>query len=128
MLLLKRTQAEWRSFLAWPPQDLAAHALFMRDLDRELTATGELVSDHRLAGPEHAQVVRARSGNPPQITTAPFPDGRELLARCWVVDCETPARAIAIAAQVSAAPGRDGRPLDLAVEVRQVMTAPGEEM
>ena len=45
----------------------------------------------------------------------------------WIVDVETPERAYAIAAEASAAPGPGGRPLNLAIEVRQVMTGPPTE-
>lgn len=39
-----------------------------------------------------------------------------------IVDVETPERAYAIAAEASAAPGRGGKPLRMAIEVRQVMS------
>jgi hypothetical protein len=43
------------------------------------------------------------------------------------VDVETPERAYAIAAEASAAPGRGGEPMNMPIEVRQVMSGPPEE-
>jgi len=53
-----------------------------------------------------------------------FPEAKEFLAGYWVVYVDTPERAYAIAAEASAAPGPGGRPLNLAIEVRQVMSDP----
>jgi hypothetical protein len=41
---------------------------------------------------------------------------------------DTPERAYAIAARVSAAPGPGGNPLNMPIEVRPVMSAPPPEM
>lgn len=43
------------------------------------------------------------------------------------MDCASEARAIAIAARASAAPGPGGVPLSIAIELRQLMSAPGNE-
>jgi hypothetical protein len=56
-----------------------------------------------------------------------FPESKEFLAGYWLVDVETPERAYAIAAEASAAPGRDGAPLNMSIEVRQVMSGPPPE-
>jgi hypothetical protein len=128
MLLMRGTQAEWRALDDLAPDDIRAQLEFRKDLDRQLEASGELVSELGLTGPAHAKVVRARTGGAPAITGAPFPETREFLAGYWVVDCDSPQRATEIAARVSASPGRAGAPLNLEVEVRQVMRALGEEM
>ena len=57
-----------------------------------------------------------------------FPEAKEYLIGYWIVDVETRERALAIAAQASAAPGRGGVPLNMPIEVRQVMSAPPPEM
>jgi hypothetical protein len=44
------------------------------------------------------------------------------------VDCYTEQRALEIAAAVSAAPGPGGLPLNMPIEVRQVMAAPPTEL
>jgi hypothetical protein len=86
-------------------------------LRRELTASGELLGDEVLA--DAARVVQAGADGLPYVL--PLPSGRERLAACWVVDCESEGRAIAIAAHIAASQGAP-------VELRAVMTAPGEEM
>jgi hypothetical protein len=50
-----------------------------------------------------------------------FPEAKEFLAGYWIVDVDRPERAYAIAAQASAAPGPGGKPLNMPIEVRQVM-------
>ncbi|MBC3840691.1 hypothetical protein GXW82_11695 [Streptacidiphilus sp. 4-A2] len=50
------------------------------------------------------------------------------MAGWWLVDCDTERRAIEIAAAVSAAPGPGGRPLDMPIEVPQVMAPPATEL
>jgi len=63
----------------------------------------------------------------PAVTDGPFPEAKEFLAGYWIVDTEGPQRAYEIASRASAAPGPDGRPLNIPIEVRQVMSAPGDE-
>ncbi|WP_167746148.1 hypothetical protein [Streptomyces wuyuanensis] len=49
------------------------------------------------------------------------------MQRSRVADCATPERAVEPAAHVSSAPGPGGAPLDMPIEVRQVMYAQPEE-
>jgi hypothetical protein len=128
MLLMHGTQAEWQAHEGWARGDRDAHAAFFAALDAQLGDSGELVSGLGLAGPGEAKLVRAHAGCAPEVKTAPFAGGAPFLAAFWLVDCDDPARAVAIAARVSSAPGRAGAPLNAAVEVRPVMRAPGEEM
>jgi hypothetical protein len=86
-----------------------------------------LVSAEGLAGPEQAKIVRAGKDGAP-ITDGVFPEAKEFLAGYWIVDVETTERAYAIAAQASAAPGPGGRPMNMAIEVRQVMSGPPEDL
>ena len=108
---------------SWPERDIKAHMAFMKDFARKLSAAGELVGAEGLSGPDQAKLVRA-GGNGEPITDGVFPESKEFLAGYWIVDVETPERAIAIAAEASAAPGPGGTPLNLPIEVRQVMTGP----
>jgi hypothetical protein len=111
---------------SWPPQDLQAHIAFMRGFAEKLAAAGELVGAEGLAGPEQARLVRAgKDGRP--ITDGVFPESKEFLAGYWIVDVDSPERAYAIAGEASAAPGRGGAPLNMSIEVRQVMSAPCQE-
>jgi hypothetical protein len=127
MLLMQGTQADLRALGALPAEDRRAHLAFLKEVDSQLHASGELVSAHALAGPDTARLVRAQGGVAQAITRAAFPDARAFLAAYWVIDCGA-ARATAVAAQLSAAPGRGGVALELPIEVRPLMRAPGEEM
>ena len=108
---------------SWPTQDIKAHIAFMKDFNKKLSSAGELVGAEGLSGPDQAKVVRAGANGEP-ITDGVFPESKEFLAGYWIVDVETPERAYAIAAEASAAPGPGGTPLNLPIEVRQVMTGP----
>jgi hypothetical protein len=108
---------------SWSPEDLKAHIAFMHALNEDLKRAGELVSAEGLASPGEAKLVRiGKNGQP--ATDGVFPETKEYLAGFWIVDVESADRAYAIAARVSSAPGRGGKPMILPVEVRQVMSAP----
>ncbi len=111
---------------AWPPEDIRAHIAFMIDFSRRLGESGELVAAEGLAGPDEAKRVRAGDDGAP-ITDGVFPEAKEFLAGYWIVDVESPERAYRIAAEASAAPGPGGKPLNMPIEVRQVMSGPPEE-
>ena len=64
----------------------------------------------------------------PVITDGPFPESKELLAGYRLVDVETPARAIEIAALASAAPGPGRVAIQQPIEVRQVLSAPDPDL
>ena len=110
----------------WPTQDIQRHIQFMKDFAQRLTASGELAAAEGLAGPDQAKRVRAGNDGRP-ITDGIFPESKEFLAGYWIVDVESPEQAYAIAARVSAAPGPGGNPMNMPIEVRQVMSGPPEE-
>jgi hypothetical protein len=112
---------------SWPAQDFKAHIAFMQRLNRSLAESGELVAIEALTGPERAKRVRAGADGQP-ITDGVFPESKEFLAGYWIVDVETPERAYQIAAQASAAPGPGGAPLNMPIEVREVMSGLPEEL
>lgn len=105
----------------WSKQAIEAHMEFMRQLNRKLIDAGELVGAEGLSGPDQAKLVRAGAAGEP-VTDGVFPESKEFLAGFWIVDVDTPERAYAIAAEASAAPGPNGEPLRMAIEVRQVMS------
>jgi hypothetical protein len=108
---------------SWKPEELRAHIAFMQRLNKELVTAGELVGAEGLAPPGQAKLVRAgKDGRP--ITDGPFAEAKEFLAGYWLVDVDSAARAYEIAAKASTAPGADGKPLYIAIEVREVMGAP----
>ena len=107
----------------WSTQDIQRHIQFMKDFAQRLTASGELAAAEGLAGPDQAKRVRAGNDGRP-ITDGIFPESKEFLAGYWIVDVGNAERAYQIAAEASAAPGVGGKPLNLSIEVRQVMSAP----
>jgi len=111
----------------WPQQDFKAHIAFMVDFVKQLGASGELVSAEGLAGPDQARRVRAGKDGKP-ITDGVFPESKEFLAGYWIVDVASPERAYELAARASAAPGPGGAPLNMAIEVRQVLSGPPPDM
>lgn len=109
--------------MKWPPPDIEAHIAFMMGFARKLRANGELVSAEGLAPPSQAKRVRAGDDGKP-ITDGIFPEAKEFLAGYWIVDVSSAQRAYEIAAEASAAPGVGGKPLNMPIEVREVMSAP----
>ena len=130
MLMMHAPRAGWTTagIGTWPPEDIKAHINFMRRLNQELSHAGELVGAEGLAGPEDARIVRAGKGGAPEVTDGPYPEAKEFLAGYLIVDVETPARAHEIAARTSAAPGKGGVPLNMPIEVREVMSAPPQDL
>jgi hypothetical protein len=112
---------------SWAKEDISRHIQFMKTFVGKLGASGELVAAEGLAGPDQAKRVRADDDGKP-ITDGVFPESKEFLVGYWIIDVESPERAYAIAAEASAAPGAGGKPLNMAIEVRQVMSAPPPDM
>lgn len=127
MMNAPRGTGDW-GISKWPPEDFKAHINFMRRLNDGLTRAGELVGAEGLTPPGQARIVRAGKGGAPEVTDGPFAEAKEFLAGYWIVDVESPQRAYEIAARASAAPGPGGTPLNLPIEVREVMSAPPTEM
>jgi hypothetical protein len=112
----------------WPPADVRAHIEFQQALNTELAGLGELVDAQGLAGPDEARFVVSDGASAPVITDGPYPESKELLAGYRLVDVDSAARAIEIAARASAAPGPGGAPIRQPIEVRQVLSAPDPEV
>ena len=108
---------------SWLEKDIKAHIAFMVNFNKKLSTAGELVGAEGLSGPDQAKRVRAGVNCEP-VTDGVFPEANEFMAGYWIVDVETPERAYAIAAEASAAPGPGGKPLNMPIEVRQVMSGP----
>ncbi|GLY23816.1 YciI family protein [Micromonospora sp. NBRC 101691] len=130
-MLLMQFSADFDEFpmiYTWQPEEVQAHIGFMRDLNAKLAAAGELVEVQGLGGPEQAKIVRAGADGRPVVTEGPFAETKEFLAGYWIVDVESPERAVEIAALASTAPGPGGRPLHMPIEVHPVMSAPPQDM
>jgi hypothetical protein len=130
MLMMHAPRAGWEKagIGTWPMDDIKAHIGFMKSFAKELNDAGELVGAEGLAGPEQARIVRAGKDGSPEVTDGPFAEAKEFLAGYWIVDCDSTERAYAIAARASAAPGKGGVPLNMPIEVREVMSAPPVEV
>ena len=126
MLMMNCPRNAYEFFGSMPKEDIRANIAYMREIDEYLLVTGELVSEEGLDDPRNAKRVRAgRNGEP--VTDEVFPDAKEYVAGYWIVDVPTAERAYEIAARASAAPGIGGAPLNMAIEVRQVMDGPPKE-
>jgi hypothetical protein len=113
--------------MTWPKEDIQAHIGFMIGLNKELKEAGELVSAEGLAWPDQAKLVRAGKDGTP-ITDGVFPEAKEFLIGYWIIDVDNAERAYQVAARASAAPGPGGAPLNMPIEVRQIMSGPPEEV
>ncbi|MFF7603194.1 YciI family protein [Streptomyces mirabilis] len=105
----------------WDPSDIAAHFDYYAALTKELVESGEMVHFTGLADPRLARIVRSDGVSAPVATDGPFPESKEVLAGFNVIDVDSEARAVEIAARISAVPGPGGVPTQQPVEVRQVM-------
>jgi hypothetical protein len=105
----------------WTEAEVTAHLNYYEVLNRELVASGELVDTTILTGPDLAKVVRAGADGSPVVTDGPFQEFKEWLAGYQIVEVADEARALEIAAKVSAVPGRGGTPTGQPVHVRQLM-------
>jgi hypothetical protein len=126
ILMMNCPKTGYDTFGAWPKKDIQAHIGFMKNLNNILKESGQFVSAEGLTSPHQAKLVRAGDDGTP-ITDGVFPEAKEFLAGYWIVDVENPQQAYAIAARASAAPGPGGRPLNMAIEVREVMSTPPDE-
>ena len=123
MMNAPRGNGDWGIF-KWSQDDFKAHIGFMMELNKELREAGQFVGAEGLAEPKQARIVRAGQGGRPMVTDGPFAETKEFLAGYWIVSVDTPEQAYDIAARASAAPGPGGAPLNMPIEVRQVMAGP----
>jgi len=107
----------------WTPKAFDAHIQFMKNLNRDLKKTGEFVDAQGLTPPGQAKIVRYGGGTP-IVSDGPFAESKEFLAGFWIIEVPTRERAYEIAARASSAPGPDGKPLVIPIELRQVMGVP----
>lgn len=126
MLMMHAPRAGWKDagIGTWPLEDIKAHIGFMMNFNKELKASGEFVDAQGLNLPEAARIVRAGKTGAPEVTDGPFAEAKEFLAGFWILDVDNEDRAYQIAARISAAPGKGGTPMNMPIEVREVMSAP----
>ncbi|KJK51118.1 DGPF domain protein [Lentzea aerocolonigenes] len=100
----------------WTQDEISAHIQYMNDFADKLKDTGEFVDGQALemAG---AWVRYDGEGKPP-VTDGPFAETKDLIAGWMIIDVDSYERAIELAGELSAAPGKDGKPIHEWLEVR----------
>jgi hypothetical protein len=127
ILMMNIPKTGYGAFGTWTQKDIAANFAFVKGMNKALSESGEFVAADGLALPDQARVVRAGKDGVP-ITDGVFPESKEFLAGYLMVDVESTKRAYEIAAIWSAAPGPGGLPLNMPIEVRQVMSGGASEL
>jgi len=120
ILMMNAPKAGFETYRAWSEKDVQTHMAVLRQINSDLTESGEFVATEGLAWPDQARVVRSGKNGAP-VTDGVFPEGKEFLAGYWIVDVDSPERAYEIVARISGAPGPGGTPTDMPIEVRQIM-------
>jgi hypothetical protein len=105
----------------WEPDEIQAHLDGYKALHQELVSSGELVASEVLAGPDLARIVTSDGVSAPVVIDGPFQEFKEWIAGYQIIDVDSEARAIEIAARISAVPGPGGRAVEQPIQVRQVM-------
>ncbi len=104
----------------WAPEDAEAHIAFLRHVGELLRESGEYVGAQALT-PTRTWV---RYGGPeaaPVTTAGPPPESGDLVAGWYMIEVESHARAVELAAYVSSEPGPGGEPLYEWIDIREVM-------
>ena len=126
MLMMNTPRGGEYQIMKWPKKDIEAHISFMIEFAGKLKTAGELVGAEGLASPGQARLVKAGTDGKP-VTDGVFPESKEFLAGYWIVQVDSAERAYQIAAEASAAPGVGGAPLNMGIEVREVMSGPPKD-
>lgn len=105
----------------WTPQEVDGHMQYMTDFATRLESTGEFVDSQALS-PAGTFVRYDGEGRPP-VTDGPFAETKDLIAGWMAIDVDTYERALALAGELSAAPGAGGKPIHEWLEVRPFLTA-----
>src|SRR5207244_13463277 len=116
---LKKSDVE--GYARWSKEELQANVAFMRAFSKELKDSGVFVSTEGLGWPTEAKLVRAGKNGEP-ITDGVFAESKEFLAGYWIIDVESPEQAYKFAARASQAPGPGGKPANIPIEVRPVLS------
>jgi hypothetical protein len=124
MLLIHGDQQIWDGLSSWSKEDFKVMVEYMRELDKDLTDSGELLELNGLSGPAAARTVRTQAGGDPLVSDGLRAGASDFLIGYWVVDVASPERAIEIATRISATPGPGGAPVDQQVEVHPIGEAP----
>ena len=126
-ILMMNTMRAGRDVPNWPKKDLQAHIAFMKSLTRNCGNLASWCPRKAYRSPIKpsscgGQEWRCRS------PTACFRKARNFSPASGSSMSDTPERAYALAARISAAPGPEGAPLNMPIEVRPVPSGPPPEM
>jgi len=105
----------------WSPAEIDAHMAYMADFAARLEGSGEYIDGQALA-PEGTFVRYDGPGRPP-VTDGPFAETKDLIAGWMVIDVDSYDRAVELAGELSAAPGKNGEPIYEWLEVRPFLAA-----
>jgi hypothetical protein len=106
----------------WQPDEVETHIKFMQDFAAKLERDGEFV-DAQALSPDGVW-VRSDGEGRPAVVDGPFAETKDLIAGWMVIDVDTYERALALAGELSAAPGANGEPIHEWLEVRPFMAEP----
>ena len=121
ILMMTGKKSDFEGYARWSKEDFQANVSFMRAFSKELKDSGVFVSTEGLGWPTEAKLVRAGKNGEP-ITDGVFPESKEFLAGYWIIDVESPEQAYEVAARASQAPGPGGKPENMPIEVRPVLS------
>ncbi|MDX8049523.1 YciI family protein [Lentzea sp. BCCO 10_0798] len=100
----------------WSQDEISAHIKYMNDFADKLRGTGEFVDERALA--QEGTWVRYDGEGRPPVTDGPFAETKDLIAGWMIIDTDSYERALELAAELSAAPGKDGKPIHEWLEIR----------
>lgn len=106
----------------WSPEEISAHIHYMDEFADRLRASGEFL-DGRALAPEGTWVQYGGPGQPP-VTDGPFAETKDLIAGWMAIEVDSYERALELAAELSAAPGKGGKPIHEWLELRPFLSAP----
>ena len=106
----------------WTADEWDAHVEYMGDFVAELERNGEFVAEQALT--TDGTWVRADGPGRPPVTDGPFAETKDLIAGFVIIDVDGHERALELAAELSAAPGAGGEPVNEWLELRPVMSEP----
>ncbi|WP_067705019.1 YciI family protein [Nocardia jejuensis] len=100
----------------WTPQEISDHMRYMRDFAAKIVESGEFVDTQQLSS--EGTFVRSDGEGRPPVTDGPFAETKDLIAGWMIIDVDSYERALELAAELSAAPGAGGKPVDEWLELR----------
>jgi hypothetical protein len=106
----------------WTPDEIDDHVKYMNDFAAKLEKSGEFVDAQALSS--EGTFVRYDGPERLPVTDGPFAETKDLIAGWMVIDVDTYERAVELAGELSAAPGKDGKPIYEWLELRPFLTAP----